>query len=183
MMIEKFGLKVLGFVKKVFMYYVNRLVEAAKYLVRLAFCVGVNLVIMPTLCFLTVLVMKYFGVYTESTGSELPFDPSDPLMVAGAMFLVGIFEEVWFRYLVMDCMLTKWLKSPVWLAVTLSSIMFGLAHLMNPGGWHATLPQAIGAIGAGFWFAHVYKKYGLHMAIFTHAIYNSIVIMISVLFQ
>ena len=183
MMIERIVSGAVGLVKKIIGYYVTRTVEAVKYLGRLLFCVGVNIVIMPSIAFITMLVMKHFGIYGPDNGEGLPFDTSDPIMVVGAMFLVGVFEEVYFRYFVMDCMLIRWLKSPVWLAVTLSSVVFGAAHLMNPGGWHVTLPQAVGAIGAGFWFAHVYRKYGLHMGILTHALYNSAVILISTLFQ
>ena len=182
MMIERFVGAIFGFVKRVLRYYLDRAIEAVKYLFRLAFCVGVNLVIMPTLAFITALIMKHYGVYLEVGPGDMPFDLTDPTTVILTMFAVGIFEEVYFRYIVMDCMMIRWLKTPVWVAIVISSFIFGAAHLMNPGGWHVTLPQAVGATGAGFWFAHVYRKYGLHMAIFTHAIYNSIVVLLSTLF-
>jgi len=171
----------MNLLKKIFYYYIDRATEAVKYLIKLVICVGVNLAIMPSLVFITYLIMNYFGLYYEA--SDKLIDSYDPVIVIGLMFVVGAIEELYFRYFVMDCILIQWLKSPVWFAVAFSSITFGLAHLGNPGGWHSTLPQAVGAIGAGLWFAYIYRRWGLHLAILTHAVYNSVVTLIPLLFK
>lgn len=96
-----------------------------------------------------------------------------PLITLG----IGIFEETYFRYLIMDCMLMRWLKFPAWLAIGYSSIAFGVMHFSNGllvNNVMSALPQVIGATGAGFWFAYCYRKRGLHFAIMTHALYDFI---------
>jgi membrane protease YdiL (CAAX protease family) len=91
------------------------------------------------------------------------------------MLLVGIFEETYCRYLLMDCAFMRFLGTPKWIAVIMSSFIFGAMHLMNPGGWQYTLPQAVAATGCGFWFAYLYFKKGLHFCIFTHGLYNFLI--------
>ena len=105
--------------------------------------------------------------------SDLPGSiPAGVLPLAALFFMVGLFEETYFRYLVQDCLFTRFLRMPARMAWILASILFGAAHLMNPGSWVARLPQAIGAAGAGLWFGHLYNKRGLHFVILTHAIYD-----------
>ena len=89
---------------------------------------------------------------------------------------VGTSEEGIFRALLMDSFLEKFCKAPVWLSVTLSSLIFGAVHLLNPGGWFYRMPQAVGAAGAGFFLAYLYKKRGYSFASVVHWLYDFCVV-------
>lgn len=68
--------------------------------------------------------------------------------------LVAVYEEIAFRGFVLGTLekATKW---PV--AACVSSLLFGLVHLINQG---ATLPAVIGITGAGLLMAFAYRRSG-----------------------
>jgi hypothetical protein len=109
-----------------------------------------------------------------------PFGGFSVLELISICLTIGLVEEGMFRYLMYDCILLKWLKSPIILATCLSSLLFGLAHFNNviSGYTLFTLPQVIGAFLVGFWFVYLYKKIGLHIAILSHALYDFFCFMI-----
>ena len=169
----------LGLAQKALVFYFTRVYEAVKYVVSIFGASAITAALMIPLGILTSLLMQHLGF-----DMSLPADPTDLggfnwKEAAGLFLVVGVMEEVWCRYLIMECLMEKWLKFPPWLSLWASSIMFGLAHFSNPGPWYARLPQVIGATGAGFWFAYLYRKRGLHFAIFTHALYDFEVTLLS----
>ena len=160
---------------------VKTILQIPVYLLSVAGAATINAAIMIPLAIATELIMIHLGY------NMIPPVISDPYKYMGiaevliTMFAVGLFEETYFRYLVMDCMMGKWLKWGPTSALIVSAIMFGGAHMAN-AGWPFSLPQSIGAFGAGLWFGFLYRKYGLHFAIFTHAVYNIAVTLIPRLF-
>lgn len=167
-----------------FSYLGNRVVEAGKYLYKLAFNVGISFIIMPPIAFAVSLIMGWCGIVDTGTAvNQLQqlFEPHTPWYVyLITMLAVGLYEECWFRYLVLDCLFMRWLKLPYWLALIMSSASFGVAHLAN-GPWLVTLPQIVGAGFLGLWLARIYRTQGLHMAILTHGCYNFIICLLTYL--
>jgi len=90
-------------------------------------------------------------------------------------FFVGCTEEAAFRYIAYDCILKRLMFLPTWLAILISSIGFGLMHLMNapiPAMMIFTVPQVVMAAVLGVLLAHGYIKKGLWLPILVHATYN-----------
>lgn len=95
------------------------------------------------------------------------FAPSPQLLVPLAIGLgAGVVEEIAFRGVVMR-VLDAWLGS--WAALTITSLLFGLVHLMNPG---ASLVSALGLVieagvllGAAYLLTRrLWLAFGLHIA-------------------
>jgi membrane protease YdiL (CAAX protease family) len=178
-------MKIKDLLKKLGKRIKNRLIKTLKkilqipvYLLSLVGAALITAAIMIPLGYGVEFYMQWIGInMTPPVIPESPFDYMTSFEVAIAMFAVGVFEEVYFRYLVMDCLLEKWAELGPTIALLLSSVMFGMAHLAN-AGYPYSMPQAIAATGAGLWFAYLYRKKGLHFAIFTHAIYNTGVVVI-----
>jgi len=164
----------LGFAKKVLLYYRDRIVEAFWYLLKIAGAVLVNGAIMIPLVYLTSWILTAMGFNMGLPPDALGEIHQETLPLVALCLAIGIFEETYFRYFVQDCLFTRYLRMPMVLAWVLASVMFGAIHLLNPGTWIARLPQAIGATGAGLWLGWIYRKKGLHFAILTHAIYDFI---------
>lgn len=159
---------------------IKRLKEIGRYLLELALATGANFLIMPPTVALTQYVLtKYFDVLFLPMffggGGRLP----SMGYVLFYFLLVGIKEEAIFRYCIQDCLFEKLLKFPQWLSLTLASVVFGAAHLFNPAGMPYTIPQAVGAMMAGFLFGYVYRKRGLHFAMLTHGLYDFFVIFLA----
>ena len=160
----------------------KRLIKTAKkilqipfYLLSLCGAAITTGVIMIPLVYGVEFYMRWIGVnMTPPAMPDSPFNYMNNVEIALAMFAVGMLEEVYFRYLVMDCLLEKWAEIGPKAAWILSSVMFGYAHMANLG-YPFSMPQAVAAGAAGLWFGYLYKKQGLHFAIFTHAIYNAAV--------
>lgn len=104
-------------------------------------CIGAGLY---TLC---VLILMALGVY-----SIVGFNPASFLIPAIPMALSsGVFEELLFRGVLFGS-LERWLGS--WAALVVSSLLFGLTHLLNP---EATLEGALFiALEAGVLLAAAY---------------------------
>jgi membrane protease YdiL (CAAX protease family) len=172
--------KALDLLKKGIKGYFSRLYSAFKYFLEVVLAAGINSAIMIPLSFGTYFLMQHLGYNMELPTSTPDIDPSilgDGLIPLIALCLsIGIMEETLCRYLIQDCMLEKFGKLPWWASWVIASVFFGLIHLGNPGSIAARMPQAIGAIGAGFWFGYIYRKKGLHFAIMTHALYDFVII-------
>lgn len=173
-MINKIGLFLLSLPMRVVRFYA----QVFKYLWQVVKLAGLNALVMIPLCYLTAGVMMLLGLNVDThLDRMLPIDDPTLLILFSFAVIIGILEETLYRYLLMDSIMIRWLKIPAKLAIALSSVLFGLSHLMNtPGDPLASLPQAVGAVGAGVVFANVYRHYegkdGLHMAIMTHAMYD-----------
>jgi membrane protease YdiL (CAAX protease family) len=181
-MLARLGRWCLGLVKRTLQYYVDRIKEAAKYLMFLVGAAAINALIMIPLGILVTVVMTWMGYNMSLPHDNALREVANTVpMLAVLCLSIGIFEETYFRYLVQDCLLDRWLRMPRWFCLVLASVVFGMAHLYNPGGWVVRVPQAIAATGAGFWFGYVYRKRGLHFAILTHALYDFAIMAMSLL--
>lgn len=176
--------KILAKVKKLAIKTLKKIVAVPLYLLDIIGAVAINAAIMIPLVYLTEWYMS------SMLGMNMipPAIPENPLagmdypMIALSMFLVGLFEETYFRYLIMDCLFERWAELNKYFSTILASLAFGAAHLANLG-FPYSMPQAVGAFGAGLWFAYIYRKKGLHFAILTHALYNTAVMIIPQLFS
>jgi membrane protease YdiL (CAAX protease family) len=76
-----------------------------------------------------------------------------------------IFEEIFFRGLVLEHALRRW---PAWQAVAVTSLLFGLVHLPNP-------PQMVNAAVVGVMMGYIYvRTRSLTSVIAIHAVNNAI---------
>lgn len=111
------------------------------------------------------------GIY-EFVSSYVSFDKSSVLfpsirkiiIFTVMMLLVGIFEEVLFRGVILNSMINKWgyTKTGIIKSVILSSLIFGLCHLVNLL-WYPTIiigtaTQVIYTFLNGILFASIYIR-------------------------
>lgn len=92
--------------------------------------------------------------------------------LAKTMFMVGVFEEVVFRYIIQKKLFSNLLKFKPVGAIVAASVLFGCAHFVNPGPWLYNLPQVIGAACGGLFLGWAYRKKGLLFVILMHFLYN-----------
>lgn len=112
---------------------------------------------------------------------EFPFTAIErdyPWLVLMAVNLLPIFEEWVFRGILID-EFVRWRGSKL-LAVALSTIIFALFHLSNPGTY---LGYVIPLIPAGLLLGFCYLKTGLGGAIIAHNSYNTFLVIIGVLMR
>jgi hypothetical protein len=162
------------FIKKLILGTINRYWEAIKYTFLVGWATLVQAFVMMSVVYALYWYLQWIGVWP----TFMPVGEAYPLgslteLVALAL-TIGIMEEIAFRYFLMDCILMRWIKMPFIWAMVISAVGFGLAHFSNavPGYAIVTLPQVVGAGAAGLWFAYLYKRFGLHLAILTHAAYD-----------
>jgi membrane protease YdiL (CAAX protease family) len=93
------------------------------------------------------------------------------------MLMIGVFEEVLIRGIILNNMMKKWggTKKGIYLAVFMSSLFFGIAHLVNliesPGLVIVTLAQVVYAFFIGVFFASVYlRSKNIWVVIIYHAL-------------
>jgi membrane protease YdiL (CAAX protease family) len=93
------------------------------------------------------------------------------------MLMIGVFEEVLIRGIILNNMIKKWggTKKGIYLAVFMSSLLFGIAHLVNliesPGLVIVTLAQVVYAFFIGVFFASVYlRSKNIWVVIIYHAL-------------
>lgn len=109
-------------------------------------------------------------------GVTLNYGIAETLFYILSMFCVGFLEEVIFRGLLFEAMR----KDSVKLAVTVSSITFGIGHIINliNGSGTELLPnllQVIYATAAGFMFVMIYlKTESLLVCIAAHGLFNAL---------
>lgn len=94
-------------------------------------------------------------------GVAINFNPADTACYITYMLCVGIVEEVLFRGLLF-CAIAK---DNVKLAIVISSVTFGLGHILNlfngvSTDIVATLCQVVSAIGIGFLFVIIFHRGG-----------------------
>jgi len=99
-----------------------------------------------------------------------------PWLVLIAVNLLPIFEEWVFRCILID-ELVRWRRSKV-LAIVISTVLFSLFHLSNPGTY---LGYAVPLIPAGLLLGLCYLRTGLGGAIIAHNSYNTFLLLIGLL--
>lgn len=125
---------------------------------------GIGMLIGFGLYATTVLILIVMGIYRVEGLNPLTF-----LLPALAMAVSsGVFEELLFRGVLFSS-IEKWFGS--WMALVVSSLVFGLTHLMNPQG---TLEGALFiAVEAGILLAGAYMLTGrLWMSMGFHFAWN-----------
>jgi membrane protease YdiL (CAAX protease family) len=180
---------VVNIIKRYLKFVGKKYYEAFLYIMSIVRSTIYTMAIMPPVCLFVQWFMELcgvnFGASILQSGNveviQTIFNEMGYAGIAVLCFGIGMAEEVYFRYLINDCFLSKFMQAKYWVAVALSSLLFGAAHMVN-APFPLALPQSIGAVVAGFWFAHLYKKHGLHHVIFTHALYDFVVISLSILF-
>ncbi len=107
-------------------------------------------------------------------GIRWNLSPLETLLYIASMLLVGFLEELIFRGLLFKAML----ESGVTSAVIVSSLTFGMGHivnLLNGAEFLPTLLQVLYAVAIGFLFTLLfYKGKSLWPCILTHGIFNSL---------
>lgn len=117
-----------------------------------------------TINFLTIIVCLFLSGYYRIVTVE--FDVASQLSWLSLFLLVGVVEEVIFRGILFRFITDKW---NIAVGLTMSSLLFGLAHLGNPG---ATLWAALAiALASGWLFGMAYAYHrtiwvpiGMHWA-------------------
>jgi membrane protease YdiL (CAAX protease family) len=107
---------------------------------------------------------------------EYPFTQVEqeyPLLLLAIVNILPIFEEWVFRGILIDEII-KWKHSKL-LAVVLSSVVFAVFHLSNPGTY---LAFAVTLLPASILLGLCYLKVGLGGAILAHNAYNSFLVII-----
>ena len=162
----------MNFIKRL----LSKLYQVGHYSVLLSWVTTINAFIMLMVCGLVYYLLVKFGILYPSFGFGMPSDPPSIISILWRYLRVGIFEEGLFRYLIMGCLFIGFFKMSFKWAMIISSVMFGCAHFMNgyPGNYIYVVPQVTGATFAGMWFAYAYKKWGLHIAILAHALYDAV---------
>lgn len=121
----------------------------------------------PLLLILT--VNLWYGVKLNTTAGET-------VLYVLKMLCVGFLEEVIFRGLLFKAML----KDNVKAAVVVSSVTFGIGHIINlfNGSGAELIPnilQVVYAVAAGFMFIMLFQKSGsLIPCIITHGVFNAL---------
>ena len=124
---------------------------------------------------IVLIALAFVGVAAQNASESL--EPVGNIIVfVVCMLLVGIAEEVLFRGVITDCILEKYGKDKkgIILAVFVSGLIFGLAHLsnifyadVNPAG---VLIQVAQAAALGIFFGAVYMRtHNIFAVIFLHA--------------
>ncbi len=112
---------------------------------------------------------------------EYPFTTLErdyPWLILVAVNVLPIFEEWVFRGIIIDEVL-RWRRSK-FLAVIVSTVIFALFHLSNPGTYPAFV---IPLLGAGLLLGTCYLYTGLGGAIIAHNSYNTFLVVIGVLMR
>ena len=163
------------FIKKLIVGTLARYWSAIKYTFLVGWATLINAFLMMSVVYALYWYLQWIGVWPSFVPiGDGGYVPSNLTELAALALTIGIMEEVIFRYFIMDCLLMRWIKMPFIWAMIISAVGFGLAHFNNavPGYAIITLPQVVGAGVAGLWFAYLYKRFGLHLAILTHACYD-----------
>ena len=119
-------------------------------------------------CFIMLILNLYLGV-------TLNFSPLETIFYILSMFLVGFLEELIFRGLLFNTMKKDSLK----VAIIVSSITFGIGHIINLFNGSSniilTILQIIYATSAGFMFVMIYyRSNSIIPCIIFHALFNGL---------
>lgn len=133
--------------------------------------------------FITVGVIEIVSLYLSFDKSSISFPSIEKIIFFTlVMVLIGIFEEVLCRGVILNNMLNKWgyTKTGIIKAVILSSLIFGVGHLVNlfiyPTLIIRTLVQIIRASLHGFLFASIYLRCkNIWSVVILHGLYDWLV--------
>ncbi len=126
-------------------------------------------------------MMYYFPIVVLLTanlwhGVRMNLSLMETILYVGSMLCVGFLEEMIFRGLLFNAMLKDNVKS----AIIVSSITFGMGHIINlfNGSGAELIPnlmQVVYASAVGFMFVMIYyRTKSLLVCILTHGVFNSL---------
>ncbi len=110
------------------------------------------------------------------SGTEISLSAAESVLYALTMLFVGFFEEIIFRGFLLHALMKQGTKT----AVAISSITFGIGHIINLfNGSGAELLenilQILSAISVGFMFVMLFlKSKSLIPCIITHGLFNAL---------
>lgn len=133
--------------------------------------------------FIIVGVIELVSSYLSFDKSSISFPSIEKIIFFTlVMVLIGIFEEVLCRGVILNNMLSKWryTKTGIIKAVILSSLVFGVGHLVNlfiyPNLIIRTLVQVMRASLHGFLFASIYLRCkNIWSVVILHGLYDWLV--------
>jgi uncharacterized protein len=133
--------------------------------------------------FLVVGVYNVVMFYLSSNKASLSFPGMEKIIYFTAIMLfIGIFEEILCRGVILNSMLNQWghTKAGIIKSVALSSLIFGVAHLINlavyPNLIIRTASQIVFTSLHGFLFASVYLRCkNIWSVVLLHAVYDWLV--------
>jgi len=133
--------------------------------------------------FITVGVIELVSLYLSFDKSSVSLPSIEKIMFFTlVMVLIGIFEEVLCRGVILNNMINKWgyTKTGIIKAVILSSLIFGVGHLVNlfiyPTLIIRTLVQVMRASLHGFLFASIYLRCkNIWSLVILHGLYDWLV--------
>ena len=113
-------------------------------------------------------ILAIFGVKPDTDVPEEAFHHLVPAAILGTLALgfAPLMEEIFFRGVVFGSLRGRWGMLPAALA---SGLLFGLAHLGNPGSLYLIVP--IGLVGALFAWGYAYSG-SIFAAIVAHFLFN-----------
>lgn len=157
----------------------DKLLLSIKYMRDVLFYTALNCAIMPTIVYVTAYIMeRFYAIPFGILASISDLQDVNFYRLFRFFLMVGCAEEGLFRYLLYDKILKGYFNLHRAVALAISAILFGAAHLSNPAGVPWTIPQATGAAFAGVLFGYVYEKRGLHMAILVHGLYDALITLV-----
>lgn len=117
-------------------------------------------------------LLLILGFLSVALTRELP-ETQKILFITINTFLVGVSEELMFRGLFFSGALSKF---SIWKAIWLTSIVFGLVHIMNgfiTGDFLSATAQSLQAAFAGLWFLAIrIKTKSIYPAILVHWLWD-----------
>lgn len=163
-------------------WYARKTIEILNYMIVLIFCVLVTAFLVIGIgngVVEVINLLRFYDIIQSIADIREIIVGMNNVEIASMALSIGIIEETMFRYLLQDCILTRWMKCKYHIAWIIASILFGLAHLTNPQPTLIDkLPQVIGTTFGGLWFGYIYNEIGLHMSILTHALYDFVLLYI-----
>lgn len=135
-------------------------------------------------------VYGFVSSYTSLNKNSISFPSIEKIVYFTlVMLLVGIFEEVLCRGIILNSMLNKWGSTKVGIikSVLLSSLIFGLGHLVNLFSYSTpitTLTQVIYTFLNGILFASIYLRCKNIWAVaILHAVYDWLALLSGIFHQ
>ena len=125
-------------------------------------------------------IAVFFATYIPADKSELiSLNIGQWSLFIVLMLLIGLYEEILCRGILLELMLRKWgnTRKGIFVSAFLSSFIFGLAHLVNLVGAAnlliATIAQVLYATMFGIFFAAVYlRSRNIWVVVILHAVFD-----------
>ncbi|MFS0727206.1 CPBP family intramembrane glutamic endopeptidase [Paenibacillus sp. 1P07SE] len=131
---------------------------------------------LQTLIFL--LLEQGFGTWTTSDAASSVYNLSMPWLYPMLAWCAAISEEAVYRLFGIG-LLRKWFKN-LFVASLIPTVIWALGHVSYP--FYPATTRLIELTVLGLLFSYIFLKYGFLTAVFTHAIVNSIMMSLMLIF-